>query len=317
MQINMRQNVFYILIISLLASCGSADTTEKKVENNNNAESEPVLNPQKELQLNINVLWDLSDRIDDQKNPASPAHFQRDIEAIKTLTEVFKKDMQTKGAYKAKSKIRVFFSPPPANDQINVIAKSLSYDLSSFSGEDANRKKKMVYDSVNSQFEKSANTIYQLAVSGKTKQWDGSDIWRFFKNDVKDYCIEKRPGYRNILVLITDGYIYHKDSKDRAANRTAYVLPETLKLFRNNSQWKQLFDRGDYGLIATRNDLKDLEVLVLEITPSAGFKNDEDILKAYLTKWFREMGVAENKVACYNSDLPEYTRNKIIDFMNH
>ena len=32
-------------------------------------------------------------------------------------------------------------------------------------------------------------------------------------------------------------------------------------------------------------------MLVLEIIPSAEYKNDEDILKAYLTKWFREMGL--------------------------
>ena len=44
-------------------------------------------------------------------------------------------------------------------------------------------------------------------------------------------------------------------------------------------------------LITTREDLQELEVLVLEIIPSAEYKNDEDILKAYLTKWFREMGL--------------------------
>jgi hypothetical protein len=301
--------------VMLVASCGNADNSDKKTDQPVSGEIVP--STEGSDQLNINVLWDISDRINDQKNPAAPPHYQRDIEAIKTLTEVFKKDMQVKGAYKAKSKIRVLFYPPPANNEINTIAKSLSYDLSSFNGEEANRKKKVVYDSITDQFEKSAKTIYELALnSNKAKSWDGSDIWRFFKNDVKDYCIEKRPGYRNILILITDGYIYHKDSKDRDANRTAYVLPETLKPFRNNSAWRQLFDKGDYGLISTRSDLKDLEVLVLEITPSADHKNDEDILKAYLLKWLREMGVAENNIACYNSDLPEYTRNKIINFIN-
>ena len=309
----MIKKLFYSLNIFLLAACGTAD--KKTAENENS--SEITVLAQKDLQLNINILWDLSDRIDDKKNPSSPPHYQRDIEVIKTLTDLFKKDMQQKGAYKAKSKIRVFFAPPPANNQINIIAKSLSYDLGSFSGDEANRKKKIVYDSISRRFEKNANLIYQLAGAGKVKDWDGSDIWRFFKNDVRDYCIEKRNGFRNILVIITDGYIYHKDSKDRAGNRTAYVLPETLKLLRNNIQWKQLFERGDYGLIATRNDLKDLEVLVLEITPSAGYKNDEDILKAYLTKWFLEMGVTQNNIACYNTDLPEYTRSKITEFFNH
>lgn len=311
----MIKKLLCILSVLLAASCGNADNSEKKADQT--ISDEIVPSSGSNGQLNINVLWDISDRINDQKNSAAPPHYQRDIEAIKTLTEVFKKDMQVKGAYKAKSKIRVLFYPTPANNEINTIAKNLSYDLSSFNGEEANRKKKIVYDSITKQFEKSTKTIYELTLNAnKTKSWDGSDIWRFFKNDVKDYCIEKRRGYRNILVIITDGYIYHKDSKDRAGNRTAYVLPETLKPFRTNSTWKQLFDKGDYGLISTRNDLKDLEVLVLEITPSANHKNDEDILKAYLAKWLREMGVAENNIACYNSDLPDYTRNKIIDFIN-
>jgi hypothetical protein len=309
----MIKRLFCILSISLITACGPGD--KKAIENS--TFSEIAVPVRKDLQLNINVLWDLSDRIDDKKNPSSPPHYQRDIEVIKTLTDLFKKDMQQKGAYKTKSKIRVFFSPPPSNNQINVIAKGLSYDLSSFSGDGANTKKKSVYDSISRQFEKNAYLIYQLAIAGKVKEWDGSDIWRFFKNDVKDYCIEKRNGFRNILVIISDGYIYHKDSKDRAGNRTAYVLPETLKPFRNNNNWKQLFERENYGLIATRNDLKALEVLVLEITPSAGYKNDEDILKAYLTKWFLEMGVTQSNIACYNTDLPEYTRNKITEFFNH
>ena len=59
---------------------------------------------------------------------------------------------------------------------------------------------------------------------------------------------------------------------------------QLLRPLRANSQWLQLFDRGDYGLITTREDLQELEVLVLEIIPSAEYKNDEDILKEYLTK---------------------------------
>ena len=59
---------------------------------------------------------------------------------------------------------------------------------------------------------------------------------------------------------------------------------QLLRPLRANSQWLQLFDRRDYGLITTREDLQELEVLVLEIIPSAEYKNDEDILKEYLTK---------------------------------
>lgn len=311
---NIRSSCAY-LFAAILISCGSANkpASDDKAEN----ATIPAGVTTGEKQLNINVLWDLSDRIDNKVNPASPPHSERDIEIIRYLTEVFRADMQKRGAYKAKSKIRVFFSPAPSNPRINDIAKNLSYDLSALGGSEANKGKKQVYDSISPVFTRNAGEIYNLVMSTSTLgSWDGSDIWRFFKNNVKDYCVEKSPTYRNILVILTDGYIYHKDSKVKQGNRTAYVLPETLKPLRNDRNWKETFASKDYGLITTRNDLQDLEILVLEITPNTGNRNDEDILKEYLMKWFTEMGVKKENMACYNTDLPEYTKKKIAEFLN-
>jgi hypothetical protein len=302
------------IAILFLNSC-SSDSKEKKqdAEDSNTTAIKAT-----DRQLNINILWDLSDRIDPQTNPASPQHYERDIEIIKNIASFFKKDMEKRGAYKAKGRLKVFFTPTPDNDRINTIAGNLSCDLSAYAGDGANSKKKEMYDSLETRFARSANEIYQIALSNNKgkKQWDGSDIWRFFKNDVKAYCIDPSVNYRNILVILTDGYIFHKDSKDKQGNRTAYILPELLKPFRNNPQWQTTFTKGDYGLISTRKDLQNLEVLVLEITPSKGYKNDEDIIKAYLAKWFEEMGIAKTNYECQNTDLPEYTRKKVEGFLN-
>ena len=304
-----------LLIPVLFLNACTSDSKEPKNEKAANAEA--TVNTT-DRQLNINILWDLSDRIDPQINSASPQHYERDIEVIKHITSFFKKDMEKRGAYKAKGRIKVFFTPTPENAMINAIAGNLSCDLASYSGDGANKKKKEVYDSIENRFSKNANDIYQITLSNNKgkKQWDGSDIWRFFKNDVKEYCIDASGNYRNILVLLTDGYIFHKDSRDKQGNRTAYILPEILKPFRNNPTWQDKFTKGDYGLISTRKDLQNLEVLVLEITPSKEYKNDEDILKAYLGKWFEEMGIPKTNYVCYNTDLPEYTRKKIDGFLN-
>lgn len=317
----MKNYLYFTFLTFLIISCGSADNSKKENQSDTDTLDSNQLVPDSKIgerQLNINILWDLSDRVDNSINPASPQHFERDIEIIRSITEVFKKDMQKRGAYKAKSKMRVFFTPAPADAAINTIAHNLSCDLSSYTGDGANKKKKDAYDSITQKFGDNALKIYALTIQNNKgkKQWDGSDIWRFFKNDVKDYCIDPSSNYRNVLVILTDGYIYHKDSKDRKGNRTAFVLPETLRPFRNNSDWKAAFDKGDYGLINTRADLQNLEVLVLEITPSKDNKNDEDVLKAYLGKWFKEMGISQTNYACYNSDLPEYTRKKIEQFFN-
>lgn len=305
-----------LLITILFFSACASDTneTKKAVEPENNPTT-AVKNTDR--QLNINILWDLSDRINPQLNPASPQHYERDIEIIKNIASFFKKDMEKRGAYKAKGRVKVFFTPTPDNERINTIAANLSCDLSSYSGEGANRKKKELYDSIESRFEKNANEIYQITLANNKgkKEWDGSDIWRFFKNDVKEYCVDTSGIYRNILVILTDGYLFHKDSKDKQANRTAYILPELFKPFRNNPNWQNVFAKGDYGLISTRNDLQNLEVLVLEITPSKGNKNDEDIIKAYLAKWFEEMGITPSNYVCQNTDLPAYIRKKVEGFI--
>ncbi len=302
------------LLLSFLSACGSASNEPKQ---NEVKQPEEMAVNTADRQLNINILWDLSDRIDPQTNPASPEHYERDIEVIKSITSFFKRDMEKRGAYKAKGRIKVFFTPAPANTRINAIAGNLSCDLSSYTGDGANKKKKEVYDSIESRFSKNANEIYQITLlnnKGK-KQWDGSDIWRFFKNDVKEYCIDPSGNYRNILVILTDGYLFHKDSKDKQGNRTAYILPEILKPFRNNPGWQNAFTKGDYGLITSRSDLQGLEILVLEISPSKEYKNDEDIIKAYLGKWFEEMGVSKSNYECYNTDLPAYTRKKVEGFL--
>jgi hypothetical protein len=92
-------------------------------------------------------------------------------------------------------------------------------------------------------------------------------------------------------------------------------LPELITKYqlRNNPNWEQRIDKLDFGLITKRNDLNNLEILVLEITPSPVYKDDEDIIKDVLSKWFKEMQV--KRFALYNSDLPEYTKQRISDFM--
>ena len=205
-----------IIGLMLIASCNSSDSAsinQEKEDSVMNAKGSETAVVSIEKQINLSVLWDLSDRIDPLTNPAVPQHYERDLEIIKTIAGVFKDDMGKKGAYKAKGKIRVFFTPTPDNEKINTIAGNLVYDLSVSKAEGANKKKKEIYDSIQDRFARNSKEIYQLTIETNKdkKQWEGSDIWRFFKNDVKDYCIEPGNSYRNVLIILTDGYIYHRD----------------------------------------------------------------------------------------------------------
>lgn len=306
-----------LLVSGLLYSCGNTEQPAAGKQKQTDQRATLVMRPG-DKQLNISILWDLSDRVDTTLNKSQLKQYEKDIGIMQAIAELFKSDMKGRGTYKAKGKYRVFFSPAPNDPAINIIAGKLVYDLGGHSDEGANKQKKEFYDSIQQWLAWYPKQIFDLVVSGNkgNKQWPGSDIWSFFKDDVKRYCVEKDTAYRNILVILTDGYIYHDDSKIKSGKRTSYILSKDIGIFRNHNSWEELFRKGNYGLISTRSDLQNLEVLVLEINPTPGNKKDADIIKAYLGQWFEEMGVKPGNYACYNTDLPEYTRPSIQDFFN-
>jgi hypothetical protein len=293
----------YIIILAIiLCSCSSNEVTTIKGEHTTDV-------PKTDKQINLTILLDLSDRIDPKINPATPEHFERDSALIKSLTDYFLNQMKSRGAFRAKGKMRLMFRPYPANPGINLAAKNLNIDLSKM----AVKEKKIICDTLNRIVTETITNIYKSTIN--QAKWSGSDIWRFFKNDVKDVAIDKDSSYRNILVVFTDGYIYHEDSKDKEGNRYSYILPDLLNKYklRKDNNWAEKMDKLNFGLICKRSDLEQLEVLVLEITPSAKYKNDEDIIRKIMDKWFAEMKVKKWKII--NSDLPEFTKQKIENFI--
>ncbi|SKC06616.1 hypothetical protein SAMN05660477_02767 [Soonwooa buanensis] len=296
--------VFSLLICALLLiQCGKKEETATQKNDDKNVNNT-------EKQLNITFLLDLSDRIEPTKYPEAPEHFERDQAIVKDFVDYFKNDMEKRGGYKAKGKMKVIFSPQPSDQNINKIASEINIDLSKMKPQE----KKNVFTTIDQKFSGNLAEIYKLTLS--QKNYIGSDVWRFFKNDVIDYAISDNPDYRNILVIITDGYLYHKDSKSNDKNRTTYLTPESITQngFRTNN-WKQKFDAGDYGFITSTKDLQNLEILVLEVNPEKNSLKDEDIVKAYLSKWFDEMGVKKYEI--YNSDLPVNTKSRIEKFLNN
>jgi uncharacterized protein YcfL len=294
----MKQLFFITITAFLLVACSGGNK-------NNNATNVTTIAPHKKSQLNISILLDLSDRISPKINPDAQ---KNDIENIKTITEFFRANMKSLNAFNAKGKIRVFLVPPPSNSEINSIVSKLNIDCSRMD----NKEKKEVYDTLTGLYTQNLNKIYKETIA--TSAWFGSDIWRFFKDDVKDYCVENDTIYRNILIILTDGYLYHEQSKFNAANRFTYLLNGNLAKYRKQN-WKLLVAQNDFGIMTERDDLNDLEALVLEIkAENPSNKIDEDILPFVLKKWFDEMNVSRYEV--YRSDLPANTKKRIEIFLN-
>lgn len=286
-----------ILAISIIACSGDGNNR------NSNTKAVKIF---REKQLNISILLDLSDRISPKENPNAQ---KNDIENIKTITEFFKSNMANLGAYNAKGKIRLFLSPAPANANINSTLNKLIIDCSKMD----NKGRKEVYDNLTELYTQNLEEIYKETI--KTSEWDGSDIWRFFKIDVKDFCIEKDTTYRNVLIILTDGYLYHKQSMYENNNRYSYLLGKSnLEPYRKQN-WQQLIEENDFGIMTERTDLNDLEVIVLEIkAANLNYKMDEDILPFIWKKWFHEMNISYFEV--YPSDLPANTKTRIDNFLN-
>lgn len=263
----------------------------------------------KDEQLNITILIDLSDRIIPK---IAPYQIERDKELIISILSVVKEKIRKKGTFASEDKINFMFYPQPDDSNIGLMASVLNFDL----GKLQPLERKLLYKQIDSIYNDNLDKLYNMAL--KSKSFDGSDIWRFFKDEVNEKCIIDKPNYKNILVILTDGYIYWKNTKFNQGNRFSYILPtaDHLLRFRSKNNWEEEFDKMDFGLIPANRNLSNLKVLVLEVHPPTAHPEDYDIIKKYLSKWFKEMGVREGNYKILKTDLPVYSKPIVKSFIS-
>lgn len=286
----MRKNLKLISALLLVAMCllsanCGGDSTSK---NEDTAQSESVT-PKTPKPLNISVYLDLSDRL---MRELTPSQTDRDIEIINHLIDVFISDCTTNGKIiNSKNHFQVFFYPSPNNSEIATLARGLNVDLSKTDI----KNKKVELMEMKSRFQTNLTQIYNDAI--EEKKWVGSDVWGFFSNkEVDKLCVRK--GYRNILVILTDGYLFHAGNKIKNGTEFSYILPQTLEV------------EGS-SLIAKRNGLTDLEVLMLEVNPYS--PKQHDALISVLENWFKNMEVGRFVVS--ETALPVNTEIYIDNFI--
>lgn len=301
------QLLSYIAIILLISSCKSDKKEQiREVEvakNEIKGECPSFILDNKENNLNISVFLDLSDRI------TRPKTIINDTENLKSISKAFTNHVKTKKLILLQDKIQLYFNPAPTNNTINSIAEKLHIEF------DKNSPKAKIIDTEEF-YAKQPSEIYNLALadSENPKDFPGSDIWRFFKDNVKDYTISDC--HRNILVILTDGYMFHENSQMNEDKLSSYLTPKSMdRLPLSNSKWETTLKEKGYGFIKANDNLEDLEVLVIGIE-SLNPKNPYaiDVMRAYWTKWFKEMGVKKFKIQ--NADLSSNVEKVIIEFIN-
>ncbi|RMA66560.1 hypothetical protein [Ulvibacter antarcticus] len=302
------QTLLFYFFLFLIIGC-QEDKTEKKVDKSLlnvktaiSLDCPKYIAENKQNNLNISILLDLSDRIIDERI------VEKDTAYLSSIAETFIAHIKSKKLILLQDRMQLFFNPEPSNGKINEIAKDLQIQFTKNSPkaqisltEELYRKKPII--------------LYKLAKQDATKPEDypGSDIWRFFKDDVKDYSISDC--HRNILIVLTDGYMYYDKTEMNEKNHTSYLTPISLKkLNLNNSNWKKKIENNKLGFIKANEGLENLEVLVLGVN-SVNPENPYtlDIIETYWTNWLSDMGVKKYKVK--NSDISSNVSKVIKDFI--
>lgn len=266
----------------------------------------------RDRQLNLSVLIDLSNRIDPQRHPEQ---VDRDIATIGDLAQVFRNNVDAYGAFKANARLRVYFHPEPKDPQMAVVARQLTAECKAGNSPEHARNNKLVYQRVEDNFRNGLREIYALA--NRSGSYPGSNIWRFMKDEAKVKCVEPPGTYRNILVILTDGYLFYENEKHRTGNLYSYIERnyDHFKKFRNTALLHSVFEQEQYGLEPTGADLSDLEVLVVGIAPEEKYPQDFDIIRKYWSQWFSDMGIRHFDFI--KTGQPVYTTKILGDFLQH
>ncbi len=284
-------------LLSSLFSCkGEEDHTDKEITKKIVSHTTQIHTNDS---LNISILLDLSDRI------SSPHQIDNDLKHLLNIATIYKDHVQNKKNILLEDHLQVFFEPNPSPGKTDAIATQLKFDIT--------KNTINTIEEIEKNYTEFPIQLYQYAIENSdTKK--GADIWRFFKDKVVDYCIEKE--HRNILIILTDGYLYHEGSYIKKGKRTTRInqsLLNTLAL--NKPTWKTTVEKNDMGILWEEKDrLEDLEILVLGINKHE-HKNPyaEDIIKYYWSQWFKEMGVKKYKIK--SVDIPMHLKKVIQDFL--
>ena len=285
------------LLFILFFSCKEETKTESKETSTKSSVSE---------NYNISILVDLSDRISLKKNPNPTMEiYQRDLGYIKSVSEAFTDHLKSKRMRQIDDKMQLFFNPEPENPEINSISKELRITV------DKDNASKELLNSINTTYSTKTSKIYESAI--KDDKYIGSDIWNFFDSKVQDQCIDK--DFRNILIILTDGYMFYEGTQIKDGNLSSYLTPQLIKQNGlNTNNWQKRFDEENFGFIKVDTDLSNLEVLVLGINPSKNNPFEEKVIKAYWTKWLSEMKIKHFEIK--NADLPSNMDKIIKDFIS-
>jgi hypothetical protein len=292
--------------------------------------------------FNMMIVPDLSNRIDTEMRP-KPVSDQRIIQSI--LGNIQDGFLKSQGRRtNQKDRFQLLFTNQTLITKHRINTEDLLLDFSQFD----KQKHRIDYikgrgdnGSFNVDLSKMDNEVGELYKSAK-QDIGGADIWSFMKNlnsskikvpgsiqtsrtmDGEEYKNE----YRNILILLTDGYIEagRYSNKKLCPSLSQNRMSQFRKSFIRNGNDRtieQFFTDEGYGITPIMNPLlKEIEIIVMELDDRSVNQNgnatedisDMDIIKLFWSDWLTKSGV--KKYELYSKAASESeVDNNIKDFI--
>lgn len=255
--------------------------------------------PAKTDNLNLIVIPDLSRRIIDTAN--NPEQIRFDTSLLFAIWKAF----ESKTRLKMNSKDRLVIDitdPDQGKGNFSRIADDLVFDLS----EHKNQSNRLYFAKRSYRFYEKVTELYKLAAERPT----GADYSYYFSQKITSRQTKSTldDDYRNIIIIITDGYLEINPSLHKTESISP--VPELLNQYcktGNSSLFKYPQQTRDL-------DLSDTEIYLFELNERKAGKNCHlKGLKKWWTEWFRIMKVSniDDEFIFQHQDATNLTRNNI------
>jgi len=278
--------------------------------------------PKPATSLNLIVVPDLSSRIIDTLN--NPDQIKNDTILLNHIWKTFTQSVRTKMNSKDRLIVDVT-DPDQAQGKFRMVANNLIFDLS----EHKDKSNKLFFDKVGDQFSRNIAELYSMAKA----QPQGADYWSFFNQNLQRNIKQSTlfDEYRNILILITDGYLEaQNNSKTGVAFYTGGYIQrsEAFNKLKSGETIDQAISSSISPILDCSQHFSNLEVLVLEVNPRTqsskqepsdrGTPRDFDIMKKLWKDWFARLEIknagADNFVERLNAT--DLVKKRIESFIN-
>lgn len=276
-----------LALIFMLVACGTKD--------NEGCKPKPKTGP---TPLNLTVYLDLSNRlvVAPDLQPKAYSQKEHDLTIVDQLVDEFV--LHSKDTFQyihSRDIFEVITYPAPKGDDVNSLLSKLKIDCQKSGKKIQDRKLRLL--TMKDSIHNTLNTIYDRTIA--EQQWPGADIWGFFSNGAaRTRCV--REGYRNVLVVITDGNIYHQNNHISKGNAHSFILNSTLA-------------DSTASLIVQEKGLGDLEVLFMELEHHAAHPEYRERQRKVLGDWLEAMGVTRYELV--DTDVPANLTRYIENFL--